>query len=1057
MKKKRRKSEFLLWARVVSGRISSRFLFALLITFYSSISIPMYAQSDVLLKVGGKITDVKGEAIIGAAVSVVGKAEGVVSDVNGYYELSVTKGAKLNFSFLGYTSKTVEVKDQKPLNVILEEDIKEFDEVVVVGYGAQKKESLSGAISNLSAESIISTKAPSIAQTIQGKVAGLRIRQETGEPGKFASEITLRGFSGAPLFIIDGIASSDGDAFQRLNPDDIESISFLKDATAAIYGMNSDNGAILVTTKKGGLGKPRVSLNSYLSVSAPTKTPRMTTAAEYVELMNDASMNTSGVLHDSKEEIEKWMSGASGYESTDWQDAIFNKSSFQQQHALSIEGGADRVNYFVSVGYAGDNSFLKNKQMCYDKYTFRSNISIKILSNLTANVNLAGRYDKTISPHDSFFEIYKQTRLSLPTETVYANDNPEYLGITKGEFNPAALADRDIAGSRELTNKNIQSVFSLVYNVPYLEGLSVKGQLAYDFDNQVDKGVRRAYNAYTYNILKNEYSPVSYHTPSLIQRGHINADRLNYMAQATYDHTFSEDHQVKATFVFEGRQNKRDWLNVDRKSSFLTIDEIDYGDLADQWMSGSSEEQRFISYIGRVNYAYKQKYLAEVAYRYDGSYRYKPEDRWALFPTASFAWRASEENFIKNNFDFVDNLKIRASAGRSGHDAGEAFQYIAGHRLKEGGYIFKDGVYTNGASARQIINPNLTWIKADLYNIGLDFSIFNGIIATELDFYQRDRKGELAKRNVSLPNTYGADLTEENLNSNRTRGVEVTLTHSNTVQDFYYRVSGNINIARTQNRYVEEGTYTSSYDRWKNQNSNRYGDWIWGYQTEGQFQGMEEIYNAPIQNGELGNSKELPGDYKFMDVNGDGIVDGRDMMPIFWNEIPKIHYGINMEASWKNFDFYMLWQGAAQYTVQFEELYATMLGFKGGNTPAYFYDRWHREDLYDLNSAWIPGKYPAARLEQDMGMFYTRNSDLWRKNASYIRLKSVELGYTFNPKKLKEQGIDRLRIYFNANNLLTFCDSFVKPFDPEKIAGSYSAGLDYPLTQAYTFGLNLTF
>jgi len=344
-----------------------------------------------------------------------------------------------------------------------------------------------------------------------------------------------------------------------------------------------------------------------------------------------------------------------------------------------------------------------------------------------------------------------------------------------------------------------------------------------------------------------------------------------------------------------------------------------------------------------------------------------------------------------------------------------------------------------------------------MYNIGIDFSIFNRLIAVEFDIYQRDRSGLLADRYGSLPNTFGSKLPQENLNGDRTRGIEFTLTHTNKIGDFHYSVSGNFNLARTQRRYIESGPYKSSMERWRNQSSNRWGDFIWGYQTDGRFQNFDEINTYPIQNGDNGNSKELPGDYILKDVNGDGVVNDLDKTPLFWSGSPLIHYGFNVEASWKNFDFYALFQGSALYTVQFDEVYAKMLCFKGGNTPEYFYDRWHLSDPYDANSEWIPGEWPAIRLEQDMGSFYTRDSQIWRKNASYLRLKTIEIGYTFSPRLMHKLGIGSLRIYANGNNLFTVCDPFVKAFDPEKIEGDYSAGLNYPLNKSFNFGLTLNF
>ncbi len=344
-----------------------------------------------------------------------------------------------------------------------------------------------------------------------------------------------------------------------------------------------------------------------------------------------------------------------------------------------------------------------------------------------------------------------------------------------------------------------------------------------------------------------------------------------------------------------------------------------------------------------------------------------------------------------------------------------------------------------------------------MYNIGFDLSFLNRLIAFEVDVYQRDRSGLLAYRYGSLPNTFGATLPQENLNGDRTQGVEFTISHHNKINDFQYSISGNFNLARTKNKYIESGSYKSSMERWRGQSAYRWNDFIWGYEVIGRFQNMGEINTYPIQNGDNGNSKELPGDYIFKDQNGDGVINDLDKIPLFWSGTPQVHFGMNIQASWKNIDFYALFQGSAFYTVQFDEVYAKMLAFKGGNTPEYFFDRWHKEDPYDSNSAWIAGEWPAIRLEQDMGSFYTRDSEIWRKDASYVRLKTIEIGYSFDSKLLKPLGVDRLRVYANGNNLFTICDPFVKAFDPEKIEGDYSAGLNYPLSKSFNFGLTMNF
>ena len=540
-------------------------------------SVSVLAQSNLIT---GKVIDNASEPIIGASIqsSVVGK--GTISNMNGDFSIEVPVGTELTISFLGYRTQKIKVSDMRSLVIKLLEDTQALDEVVVVGYGVQKKESLTGAISNIKNDEIIKTKATSLAQSLEGKVSGLKIRQNDGEPGQFRSDINIRGL-GTPLFIIDGIVRDGANEFQRLNPDDIESISFLKDGTAAIYGMNSANGAIVVTTKKGYKGKAKISLSANWGWSKPTNIPRMANAAQYMELRNDAAILGEGNPLVTKEELELWKTGASGYASTDLYDHVIKNSSIQQQYTLSLQGGSDIVSYFGSFSYASDEGLLKSGDLGYEKFTFRSNTDIKIAKGLTAGVNLAGRYDKTSQPWNSFYEIFKQTRVNVPTVPAYANNNPDYLATQSMGINPIALADADMTGYHYYYNKNFQSTFTLKYEVPFVQGLSIQGQLGYDYNHNKHKGLRKKFSTYTYAIETDEYIENEYNNPSMIQVNNNEASRLDMQAQISYNRLFNDTHNVSATLVYERRQEKSDWSNIERKFDLLTYDEVDYAGLKD--------------------------------------------------------------------------------------------------------------------------------------------------------------------------------------------------------------------------------------------------------------------------------------------------------------------------------------------------------------------------------------------------------------------------------------------------------------------------------------------
>lgn len=1014
-------------------------------------------QSSFVEKITGKVVDSNGDPVAGANITEKGTTNGTISDTDGHFTLTIeSESVFLNISFIGCMPQTVKAHANKPLLIVLNEDTQLLDEVVVVGYGTQKKGNLTGAISTLKSTEITTTTHSSLAQSLQGKIPGLQIRQQSGAPGEFNTMINIRGF-GEPLYVIDGVARDGSTEFQRLNPNDIENISILKDASAAVYGLNAANGVVLVTTKKGAKGKATFNYNGVVGWQKPTDVPLMTNAPQILEMLNDANINSGVGPYIPLDELQKWQTAKPGYESTDWYAETMKKNSFQQQHDFSVKGGGDSMNFFVSFGYVDEQGLLKSNDLNYEKYTVRSNLTAKLGKYLTADVMVAGRYDKSEAPGTDFFTIFKGTRAMLPTVKPFINDDLRYpsKGMPYNEH-PVVMSDRNISGYMENVNKSFQSSATLTYEVPFLKGMKAKGMIAYDSNNNLQKELKKSYNLYTYTASDNMYQSVPIGNPSKISNTYGDNNRLVLQVQLSYDKTFAEAHTIGVTGVYE--QNKSWYRNsmLRREYDFYTGDQVDLAGLNNQQTGGNETEAANQSYVGRFNYAYKGKYLIEYAFRCDGSYRYAPDNRWGFFPVVSGGWRLSEESFIKDHFPFIDNLKIRGSYGLVGENAGDPFQYVLGFNASGGGgYEFVDGTYSNGIASPAVVNRNLTWFKSNIKDLGIELGIFSGLLNVEFDVYQRDRKGLLAKRSLSLPNTFGGSLPDENLNSDRVRGFDFNISHRNKIDNFTYGILFNLNYARTKNRYVERAPYRSSWDKWKNGSTDRWKDVVWGFDQTGQFQNMEELIHAPLQNGNLGNTKELPGDYIFRDVNGDGIVDDKDKLPLFYGGQPKLYYGITLSASWKGFDFSALFQGSGKYTVRFGEVYGNILCYRG-NTPAYFYDRWHRKDPYDVNSEWIPGKWPATRYGIHMGSIY-KESQVWRRDASYLRLKSVDIGYTIPSELIRKYWIENIRIYVNAHNLFTFADSFVKPFDPEKIEGAYSAGFTYPLTRSFNVGLNVTF
>lgn len=1039
-----------------------------LILFMSAFPICLLAQQQRTIK--GKVTDIQnGTALEGVSVSVNDntRTTGVATDPSGNYSINVPATAtQLVFSFVGMKEMVENIGNRATINIQMTSANTDMGEVVVVGYGSKRKETLTGSVSNITNRDIQTTTNVGLAQKLQGKVAGLQIRQLGGEPGTFNNMINIRGF-GRPLYVIDGVLRNDEGDFQRLNADDIESISFLKDASAAIYGFNAANGVVIVTTKKGSKSRATFGYTGIVGFMKPTDVPRMANAAEWMQMRNDAAIYGTGSPFISPEELQKWIDGGPGYESTDWYDVALKNTAMQQQHNISATGGNEKTQYYVGFGYADEQGLLRSGDMGYKRFNLRTNLTTELRKNLKAEILVGGFYDKRDAPGENFFNIFKGTRVTLPTEKPFANNNPEYPAVvTPSNQNPLTLSNKNITGYSEGVNRKLQSSVALTYDVPFVKGLALKGLASYDLSSYQAQDVAKPYRLYTYVDDNYVVSPQRVGT-AFISNNYGNFNQLTLQGQASYTTSIGA-HNISALGVFEQQQRWNRDAYLRRLYAFYTTDQINNASENGMTNSGSENREAFQSLLGRFNYDFNGKYLAEFAFRYMGNYRYPPATRWGFFPVVSAGWRVSEENFMRN-IPAISNLKLRASYGKVGEDAGDPFQFIAGFGTSGGGrYEFSNGNLTNGAAAPGIINPNLTWVTATTTDIGLDIGLWNNKLSFEFDVYRRDREGILAYRNVSLPNIFGASLPQENLNSDRVQGIEFTVSHNNRIGEFTYGVSGNFNYSRTKNLYVEQSPFLSSYSKWRNGMSDRYNDIVWGYTYLGQFQSAEEIVNYPLQNGDQANIRELPGDFKYSDVNNDGVIDGRDELPMFIGAVgnnddqnaggrknPKINFGFSLNASYRGFDINMLIQGSAIYTVRFSEVYAEVLAFRG-NTPAYFFDRWHKADPYDAKSQWIPGKWPATRFNSDVGGMY-KESSVWRKDASYARLKSLEIGYTIAPKIYEAVGINRIRIYASGFNLLTFADPFVKAFDPERLEGLFNAGFNYPLMRTFNFGVNVNF
>ncbi len=996
-------------------------------------------------KCSGTVKDKNGEPVIGATIVEKGNAKnGVVTDVDGNFTINVRPGAKLVISYVG--SVPQEVTAGQGLNITLQEEDQSLNEVVVVGYGTQKKVNVTGAIATVGGNELAKTPTANLTNTLGGKLAGLRSVTRSGEPGADASSIDIRGY-GSALVIVDGVPSS----IERLDPNDIESVTVLKDASAAIYGIQAANGVILVTTKRGSSGKAQIELNTTFSYQRPTIYPKLASAAEFVELTDEDLVNRGIAPNYGAEELKKWQEGGPGYEGTDWYDLVTRPWAPQQQYNVNAHGGNDRIRYFGSLGYLKQGGLWSKNSTNYEKFNFRSNVDFKITDRLTAQMSVSGEKGHRMR---SIWDV-SMTMASIfqthPTFYPYANNNPNYYAMTNIQpRNALAVTDIDYEGYNKWERKRFEGSASLKYDFKYVKGLSLKGMGYYRSESNFSKNFQKKYNYYAYNKKNDTYDVVfTGNNPSKLTNSFW--DRNNWLLQASlnYENSFAEKHNVKVLLLTETTQTKYKDMSAYREFTIDAIDELNSGVDKNKSNSGGSSEMGRVSYVGRINYDYISRYLLEASFRYDGSSYYAPHHRWGFFPSVSAGWRISEEHFMASTRKVIDNLKFRVSYGRLGDDDPNVvapYQYLTGYTYPSGNYMFGDDL-TSGLVPKGLANKDITWYTSDIYNAGIDYDLWHGLLSGTVEFFYRKRTGILATRASQLPTTFGASLPQENLNSDSNRGFELTFTHHNKVSDFVYDISANFSYTRAKYNHIERAASINSFDNWRNNLNDRWKNMWWGYKCIGQFQSMEEIATSPVQDGN-GNLTLVPGDLKYEDYNQDGVIDDKDVHVIGRGTEPEIMFGFTLNAAWKGFDMTAFFQGAANFNSYLSDETGSPL-VNGSNSFAAFMDRWHHENIYDTSSPWVPGKYPSTYASGKPNNLKTNSFFL--QNASYLRLKEFQLGYTIPRDITMKAGIESVRVFFSAYNILTFTG--MDMLDPE--ATSSIRGRYYPQQKMLSFGFNI--
>jgi TonB-linked SusC/RagA family outer membrane protein len=1029
--------------------------------------------------ISGKVTSADGGAGLGrVTVAVSGnKGSAVTTTAEGTYNISVPADAKsLVFSYVGMKTVTEPINGRSVIDIRMEiGDATNMSDVVVVGYTSQQKVTLTGSVATIKGADMVRTRNENAINMLTGKVPGVRVSQKSSRPGAYDATIDIRGMGAAatnpnsqptpPLFVIDGVVR-DKDYFARMSAEEIESVSILKDGTAAIYGMRAANGVVLVTTKAGknNAGKVDVIFNSSYSTGSFLYVPEGVTAVDYYTLRNEQNwqdfngnylVRRTPLFTDAQ--IQPWKDGTK--QSYNWFDQVFKKNTPQYESNLSVDGGNDKLRYYFNFGYTKQEGSYKSNDLVSERFSLRSNLDATITKRLKAKVQVAALLVNTQEPNGSGWTSYKIAWLERPDLPYFSNDNPAYLNGETNLFqtdNPLALTNKDFVGLNTTHDKRYNATMRLEYEIPGVKGLSAKALYDYTMNLPDYNNYKHAYNLYNYNSGANTFIGSIKNNPSTVEKGtSLNYDRT-MQAGLYYVNTFQK-HSINAFVAYEGTYQQRENFLASRQllieSQYLFAGEANGNQVGNQT---TLYDRAGKAMLGALTYDFSKKYLFSFNFRYDGSSRFPKGKQFGFFPSVSAGWRLSEETFLKDKFNWLSDLKVRASYGELGDDnAANNYPPTPGYSLDGNnvGWVFND-VINGGVTAQAIPNPNLTWYKAKSYNIALDFGLLKNKVTGTVEVFRRDRTGLLGTSTTIIPATVGAQLPQENINNDRIFGYELSASYRNRIKDISYYVTGQISSTKYQRLDWVETPATSSYDYWRNRTSGRYQNIWWGNESSGMFTSIDQIRNfkaLPVGQG------TLPGDWWQLDWNGDGIVDGNDNHPIATTGLPIFNYGISIGGSWRNFDIALDFQGAYGVNVQYGEVLVEALSFGGQNTLSYFMDRWRPADVnadyFSPKTQWVGGYYPVT------GHDGRRSGSNGIMNASYVRLKTAEIGYTLPNKVLAKAGIKDVRVFLSGYNILTFTP--LKNVDPERpgnAGGASTNGIDFyndPITKTFTGGVRI--
>ena len=1008
------------------------------------------ASAQEKITVSGQVTDEAGEGIIGASVLEAGTTNGTITDFDGNFKLQVKPNATLRFSYIGFTSQSVRVNGQKTVNVTLLEDRQVVEEVVVVGYGHQKKESVIGAISQVNTKELLKSPSGNVSQALAGKVAGLVTSQTSGAPGADDMQLFIRGrasFAGdnQPLVMVDGIERP----FSQIAPDDIENISVLKDASAtAVYGVRGANGVILVTTKRGKDQKPTVSLTANWQWSMATRKNTYLDSYESVKLLEEALANDGLPSQFSAHDIDMFRRSVNGelsgtdamlYPNVDWYDTVLRSSAPAMRYNVNIQGGTKRMRYYVSAEYYDQQGLFKNfsedkygnkSNQSYNRIGFRANLDFDLVKDLTLSVNFGTRFENRRGPNsdERFDGSYSQIFYGLNHTpgwlfpVSYQVDNGDsmkqlYAGNSQYQDNPVARLAK--AGFYRATNTISETNFIANYKMDWITpGLSARAMVSFDYNAYYNRKFTASFATYE---LINSAQP-------LLQSSYNQFNTDSELGYAGDDQTTTYKLYMEYQLNYARKFGKHD------VTAMVLYNQNDYRYQADL-------AKRYQGIVGRVTYGFDDRYLAEFNFGYNGSENFASGKRFGFFPAMSLGWIVSNEKFMEKTKKWLDNLKIRGSYGQVGNDnyAGQRFLYEERWSQIVNDYYFgttgKTGIFEN-----QYPNYDVTWERAHKFDFGVDFALFNGLLRGNFDYFY-ERRNDILTEYQTRPQWVGVTMAAGNLGKTKNQGYEIELRHTNTIgKDFRYNVGFSFSHSHNEIVELDEPSLKTAYRRLAGKPINQF----MGLVCEG-FITQADILSGTLPVSTYGNTQV--GDLKYKDMNGDGFIDDRDVTYIGYSDIPENTYSLSLGCEWKGITFSMMFQGV-DHVSRYYDAEAMFAFVNGGKVKEHHLGRWNpnASDAYNLANA----SYPLLHYDAN-GNHNQRVNSFFLKNGAFVRLKNIELGYNLPSKWINRLAMSECRVFVNANNLITW-DHLDDLVDPES-----SGSNKYPIMKTVNVGVNIRF